>query len=276
MTADRSYNVRFWNIQQRSDGVARFRVRWTVNGHPFSESFVAYELADSYRSELKTAARKGESFDTASGRPASMVRQQTDVSALDHAREFVAATWNNVAAKSRVSILESFSVALPVLTRDLAGRPDPDLLRLALRKELNQNDHARAPDHDERRALAWLERASLPVSILNDGAVVSDMLDALAARLDGSPAAPDYFARRRRVLHRVLAYAVRKKRLDKNPLSKGNLPEGWTPPEKPEEAVDPRSVGGPELVAGMLTVTSYVGRRKAPGSSRSSAACSTR
>ena len=52
--------------------------------------------------------------------------------------------------------------------------------------------------------------------------------------------------------------------IDKNPLSKGNLPEGWTPPEKPEEAVDPRSVGGPGLVAGMLTVTSYVGRRQGP------------
>ena len=102
------------------------------------------------------------------------------------------------------------------------------------------------------------------MSALNDGAVVSDMLDALATRLDGSPAAPDYFARRRRVMHRVLAYAVRKKRLDKNPLSKANLPEGWTPPEKPEEAIDPRSVGSPELVAGMLTVTSYVGRRQGP------------
>jgi hypothetical protein len=275
VTAERSYNVRFWNIQQRSDGAARFRVRWTVDGHPFSQSFVEHELADSFRAELKSAARKGESFDTGSGLPASMVRQQTDVSALDHAREFVAATWPNVAAKSRVSILESLSVALPVLTRDLAGRPDPDVLRLALRKDLNQNDHARAPDDDERRALAWLERASLPVSALNDGAVVSDMLDALAVRLDGGPAAPDYFARRRRVLHRVLAYAVRKKRLDKNPLSKANLPEGWTPPEKPEEAIDPRAVGSPEFVAGMLTVTSYVGRRQGPGSSRSSAACST-
>ena len=40
MTAERSYNVRFWNIQQRSDAIARFRVRWTVDGHPFSESFV--------------------------------------------------------------------------------------------------------------------------------------------------------------------------------------------------------------------------------------------
>ena len=30
-------------------------------------------------------------------------------------------------------------------------------------------------------------------------------------------------------MHRVLAYAVRKKRLEKNPLSKRNLPEGWSP-----------------------------------------------
>src|SRR5579875_1700909 len=127
----------------------------------------------------------------------------------------------NAAAKSRISILETLSVALPVLTRDLAGAPGRDVLRHALRRELNQNDHARPPGQDE-----------------------------LAACLDGSPAAPDYFARRRRVMHRVLAYAVRKKRLEKNPLSKGNLPEGWTPPGKPEEAIDPRSVGSPGLVAG--------------------------
>jgi integrase len=138
------------------------------------------------------------------------------------------------------------------------------VLRHALRKELNQSQHARAPDSHERRTLAWLDRASLPVSALDDGAVICDMLDTLARCLDGSAAAPDYFARRRRVMHRVLAYAVRKKRLDKNPLSKGNLPEGWTPPEKPEEAVDPRSVGSAELVALMLTYASYVGRRQGP------------
>jgi integrase len=32
----------------------------------------------------------------------------------------------------------------------------------------------------------------------------------------------------------------------------------------PEDIVDPRSVGGPELIADMLTVTSYVGRRQGP------------
>ena len=69
--------------------------------------------------------------------------------------------------------------------------------------------------------------------------MVCDVLDALASRLDGKSVAPDYFARRRRVLHRVLGYAVRKRRLPKNPLSKNNLPEGWTVPESPRKSSIP-------------------------------------
>lgn len=65
-------------------------------------------------------------------------------------------------------------------------------------------------------------------------------------------------------MHRVLGFAVRKKRLAANPLSKLNLPEGWSAPHAPEDIVDPRSVGGPELIADMLTMTSYVGRRQGP------------
>ena len=52
------------------------------------------------------------------------------------------------------------------------------------------------------------------------------MLEALTVILDGSPAAPDYFSRRRRVLHKALGYAVHKKRLDKNPVSKGKEHSG--------------------------------------------------
>jgi integrase len=261
--SQQSYNVRFWQIEKRGRATPSYRVRWIVDGHQHGKSFVTFPLAESFRAQLKTAANKGEAFDVETGLPQTLARQVLDVSCLSHAREFVAATWKNAAAKSRVSILETLSVALPVLTRELVARPDPHVLRLALRKALNQNEHASTPDEDERRALAWLERASLPISALND-AKICDLLDTLARCLDGTAAAPDYFARRRRVMHRVLAYAVRKKRLDKNPLSKGNLPEGWTPPEKPEEAVDPRSVGSPELVATMLVYASYVGRRQGP------------
>jgi integrase len=92
--------------------------------------------------------------------------------------------------------------------------------------------------------------------------VVCDILDALTVNLNGKPAAPEYFSRRRRVMHRALAYAVRKKRLAANPLSKLNLPEGWTPPEAPDDALDPRSVGNPVLVAAMLETCKGIGRRQ--------------
>lgn len=66
--------------------------------------------------------------------------------------------------------------------------------------------------------MAWIAKASRPISAFDDESVVWDVLEALAAKLDGTPAAPGYLARRRRVMHRVLGYAVRKKRLEKNPL----------------------------------------------------------
>jgi hypothetical protein len=94
--------------------------------------------------------------------------------------------------------------------------------------------------------------------------VVCDMLDALAVKLDGKPASPQDFSRRRRVLHRALGYAVRKKRLDKNPLSKPNLPEGWIPPQAADDTVDLRAVGSPALVAEMLRACGTIGKRQGP------------
>ena len=259
-----SYDVRFWQIEERDDARARYRVRWTVAGRRFNRSFVAKPLADSFRGQLREAARKGESFSTETGLPQSLTRRERHVTWYEHAEEFVKTTWPSAAAKSRISLLETLSVALPVLTRNLTGAPDPDVLRLAVRHALNRNEHARAPDAAELRALGWLKRASLPVSALEDPEVTFELLDAFGRKLDGSPASPDYFSRRRRVMHRVLGYAVRKKRLSANPLNKANLPEGWSVPLAPEDEVDPRAVGGPEQVANMLTAASYVGSSQGP------------
>jgi integrase len=137
-------------------------------------------------------------------------------------------------------------------------------LRRALWKHLNQSQHAELLYPDETKAIAWLEKASRPVSALKDEAVVCDVLDVLATNLDGTRSAPEYFSRRRRALHRALAYAIRKKRLDTNPLSMANLPDTWTPPDAPDDAVNPRSVGTPELTAAMLVACSYVGRTQGP------------
>jgi integrase len=259
-----SFDVRVWQVEKRPGARAHWRLRWRVAARRFGRSFATKGLADSFRAQLLEASRAGESFSLDTGLPYSITRRELDISCYEHAQDFVKAIWPAAAAKTRVSILETLSVAIPALTRDMPGAPDRDVLRLAVRRALNQNPHARQPDADHHRALAWLERASLPISALDDAAVVSDLLDILGRKLDGTLASADYFSRRRRVMHRALGYAVRKKRLAVNPLSKANLPEGWTAPMAPEDIVDPRSVGGPELVADMLTVTSYVGRRQGP------------
>jgi integrase len=256
-----SFDVRIWAVEVRTRSS---RVRWVVAGRPFSESFATSGLADAFRSQLVTLARKGEPFNTDSGLPQSLLRKQLDVTFLAHAREFTAWAWPGAAAKNRASILETLSRVVPVVTRDAPGAPDPVVLRRALSKDLNQGSHAGTLDQAEARALAWLEKASRPVSALEDDAVVCDALDALAVNLDGRAASAEYFSRRRRVLHRMLGYAVRKKRLEKNPVSKANMPEGWSAPPQPDATVDPRSVGSPALIAGMLTVCSYVGSRQGP------------
>jgi len=96
------------------------------------------------------------------------------------------------------------------------------------------------------KALLWrLQRASRPTGALEDPSAVRDVLDALAKRLDGTPAAQDYFSRRRRVMHRLLGHAVRKRRLPRNPLSQGNLREGWSQPPRPEDAIAPGRLAAP-------------------------------
>lgn len=256
-----SYDLSFWSIEKRNRPKP-YRLRWSVGGRrpPFSRSFLDRELADSFKAELKDAARRGERFDLATGLPESHLRKVSDVTWYQHAQEYAAARWGSAAGHSRRSIMESLTCATPVLVRDLRGAPDPDTLRAALRKDFNHRRPS-ALTAAEAKALNWLKRASLPISALNDDETVTDVLEALATRLDGSPAAPDYYARRLRVVRTCASYAVRKKRLPKNPFLAGNLPEHWTPP-KADDAVDPRSVGSPGLVAEMLIVASYVGARQ--------------
>ena len=128
-------------------------------------------MAESFRAKLITAARNGEGFDTETGLPDSMMRKLGDVTFFDHAMEFTASAWPSVAAKSRGSIVETLSRVVPVAVRNLPAAPDADLLRAALRKELNQGDHAGALTEDEARAIAWLKRASRPVRAFEDASI---------------------------------------------------------------------------------------------------------
>ena len=58
-----------------------------------------------------------------------MERTRRDVSFYQHAAEFAASAWPSAAAKTRVSIIETLIRVVPVVVRDLAGRPEPALTR---------------------------------------------------------------------------------------------------------------------------------------------------
>ena len=257
-----SYDVAVFAIEVRNYATTSYRVRWRVDARRFARKFPTKALAESFRAELITATRKGEAFSEETGLPSSMDRARSDVTFYDAAADFTAAAWPSVSAKSRASVIETLSRVVPAVVRDLPGAPDPGVLRLALQHSLIQGPAAPELDAAELAALGWIRRASRPISALTDASVVADVLDALAVNLDGKPASPAYFSRRRRVLHRALGYAVRKKYLDVNPL--GCLPEGWTAPAKPADALDPRAIGPPELVERMLDVCAAIGTTQGP------------
>jgi integrase len=194
-----------------------------------------------------------------------------------HAREYAHRQWPDLAAKSRVSMVEALMAVTPALAKELPDRPDADHLRKALRNwafRLEPQTEVRAGraqrtwvapavPAEMQRALDWMEKASLHMSEISAPVHLSRAVQACYRRLDGSAAAPDYASRRRRGFYAALQYAVLMERLPANPLAGGGVPREWRPP-KTEDEVDPRSIGNPATVAHVLTTVSYVGRRQGP------------
>src|SRR5207302_117587 len=60
-------------------------------------------------------------------------------------------------------------------------------------------------------------------------------------------------------MHRGLGDTVRKTRLRSNTLIKAVQPDGWTPPEAPDDALDYRTIGSPELFESMIEACRTLG-----------------
>jgi hypothetical protein len=162
-----------------------------------------------------------------------------------------------------LSIVESLVAVTPVLVTDVRGKPDSDALRHALWSwTFNPAYDDQDPPDDIARCLDWLERASLPMSELQeDLRHIRAALRACGCKQDGSPASDEYFRRRRRTFYNALKYAVRDKRLTVNPLD--DRQQNWKKVEV-EETIDPRCVANPQQVADLLAGVTYVGRTQGP------------
>ncbi|WP_405396280.1 tyrosine-type recombinase/integrase [Microbispora hainanensis] len=263
-----SYKIKFWEIRTntRAQGegkkprIVSHTVRWTVGPCEKSATFKTKGLAESFLSDLRQAAKKGESFDLESGLPASMTKAKEVRTWYAFAVDYVHAWWPHAAAKSREGMTDALTSVTLVLTKEHPGRPDDDVLRRALRHfAFLPVERRPAPTQDVTAALRWLEAASLPLTALEEAKHARAALEALALLLDGKAAATSTYRRKRAVFHHALEYAVEREELSANPLHRVKLRRA-----KPGGEVDRRSVVNPRQARQLLTAVTYVGRSRGP------------
>ena len=96
-----TYDVRFWEIKTVKGRRRPYGVRWVTGPKQHSEYFATKALANSRRSELVQAARRGEPFDVESGLPITQLREQRSMSLLQLATSYMDMKWPTAAAKTR-------------------------------------------------------------------------------------------------------------------------------------------------------------------------------
>jgi|SRR5450755_2270839 hypothetical protein len=106
-------------------------------------------------------------------------------------------------------------------------------------------------------ALRWLEKASLPVSMISKPRHARAALDAISVQQSGEAAAATTIARKRSVFANVIRYAVELDEMPSSPLDRLS----WTPP-KVSEVVDRRVVVNPRQARELLTAVTYVGQQR--------------
>lgn len=223
-----TYKVRVFEIQKRyragdtkKTRPTRYVVRWSVDRRPFQESFKLWAQADSFRSELMTAAKKGEAFDIEAGRPISMIRVATDSKSwFEFAADYCTARWEELSAGSRRNLVRDLSDITAALLRDERGQPDTPALGKALRIAFNVKTRNADLQTDVADAIAWAKRHSRDVHDLADPDVFRRLISALDKTREGTRAAPDTIRLRRTTLGNAIEYAIEKGLLDTNPIRK--------------------------------------------------------
>jgi hypothetical protein len=198
--------VRFWDVRRnRSSRSASYEVRWVVGGRQFSRTRATKALAESFLSELRQAARRGEAFDFGEGLPALMRDAKGARSWFAFVLAYVDMKWPRAAATTRNSMTDAVATVTAALVDDRPGQPELTLLRRTLRQyALVPSSRAWPRPAEVATALGWLERASLPLTELEKPRNVRLALEALTLRLDGTSAAATTIHRKRSVFYNAL------------------------------------------------------------------------
>ena len=243
-----SYDARVYKTEvYKGSRVTTYKVQWKVGRRLWKEAFRTAAQADSFRSALLTAARKGEAFSAATGRPTAWERTNAETTWYEFACRYVDMKWKLASAKYRKDIARALTAATPALLAAGRGRPEDAAIRRALlRYGFNTKQRADLPD-DLAETLAWIARNSLPVSALTGAALARRVLEQATGRLDGRNAAASTARRHRTILANAMDYAIELDLLDSNPIRALK----WTAP-KVSSQVDRRSVVNPRQARALL------------------------
>lgn len=102
MSGGTTYDARVYQTEvYRGSEVTTYKVRWKVGARLWKQSFRNAAQADSFRSALLTAARKGEAFSLATGRPTAWEREKAKITWYEFACAYVDMKWKQASAKYR-------------------------------------------------------------------------------------------------------------------------------------------------------------------------------
>lgn len=259
-----TYDVRVYKSETyKGKNVTTYKVRWKTGRKTWKASFRNAAQADSFRSSLLTAARNGEAFSIATGRPVLWKRNESSTSWYALVLSYTATKWPYVSPNHRRGIAEALTDATEaMLTEDQSAYPRHEVRR-ALRAWVF-SDRLRGSDQppdDIAAIVRWLETATIPVADLTQPGAGTNrvwaLLDRISRTQDGAIAAANTANRKRMVLNSVLEYAGEIGVLPFNPLKRVK----WTKP-RTLRTVDPRTVINSEQARRLLDA---VGNHSARG-----------
>lgn len=222
----RGYDVKIWKIQTRYKTTgkgkkipSRYVVRWSVDGERFEPSYRSFAQADSFRSELLSAMRRGEQFDVETGLPVSHAKRTTTKLWYEFACDYADMKWGESSPKYRSSIADSLTaITLAMVKVGEDERPPAKVASPALRRAFNKNLREQPTSDDRARALRWISRNTRAVGDLAKPEVLRGVLAELDKKRNGERAARDTIRLRRIALGSALDYAVEQGLLDSNPM----------------------------------------------------------
>jgi integrase len=260
MDSDVTFDVRVYRTEiYKGAKVTTYKVRWKVGTRLFKTPFRNAAQADSFRSSLLMAARRGESFSLETGRPLSWMRGEPQKSWFDLVLGYSAAKWPYAAPNHRRSIAEALTDATEVMLTDGTGPWTRDQIRTVLRTwafsgRMRGQDE---PQGDLALLVSWLRTATVPMTELatpgSGPARARALLERVSQKMDGTAAAANTANRKRAVLSNLMLYAVETGELPANPLKQVR----WNRP-RTLRTVDPRTVVSTDQAQRLLTA---VGRQ---------------